>query len=131
MEVRRRYRKKSDRFVIAVQVSLDTEGFTYQKWGAEQRCKPGDWLVENDGDVYSVDREIFANTYRKVSPGIYIKATPIWAEIAKNSGTVVTKEGQSNYQAGDYLVFNNEDGTDAYCITSEKFISMYESDDQT
>ena len=132
MEVRRRYRKKSDRFIIAVQVSLDTEGFTYQKWGAEQRCKPGDWLVDNDGEVYSVSRDTFVKTYRRVSPGIYMKTTPVWAEIAKTSGTVKTEEGHSNYKAGDYLVYNNEDGKEAdYCMTGEKFKSMYESDEQT
>jgi hypothetical protein len=39
---------------------------------------------------------------------------------------VVTKEGKSHYQSGDYLVYNNEDGTDAYCISAAKFESMYE-----
>ena len=115
--------------MIAVQFCLNTEGFTYQKWGAEQRCKAGDWLVNNEGDTYSVDSEVFAKTYRQVSPGMYVKSTPIWAEVAKQSGTVVTKDGQSNYEAGDYLVYNNEDGTDAYCISREKFNSMYEPDE--
>ena len=61
MVERRRYRKCPDRAVIAVQIDLDTPGFTYRKWGGEQRCKAGDWLVDNDGDVYTVDRESFAH----------------------------------------------------------------------
>jgi hypothetical protein len=28
-----------------------------------QECKAGDWLVDNDGDVYRVDRETFERTY--------------------------------------------------------------------
>ena len=129
MKIRRRYRKKADRFVIAVRLDLDTDGFTYRKWGAEQRCKHGDWLVDNEGDIYSVDSDVFAKTYRRVSPGVYVKTGPVWAEVATASGSVVTNEGNSFYKAGDYLVYNNEDGTDAYCIGADKFESMYELDE--
>jgi hypothetical protein len=129
MAVRRRYRKKANCFVVAVQLDLDTGGFTYNKWGAEQRCKRGDWIIDNDGDTYTVDHQVFAKTYRRVGPGIYIKTTPVWAEAATESGSVITKEGASNYEAGDYLVFNNEDGTDAYCMEAAKFESMYEPDE--
>lgn len=115
--------------MVAVQLNLDTDGFTYRKWGAEQRCKRGDWLVDNEGDIYSVDGEVFARTYRRVRPGVYVKTTPVWAEVATEPGSVVTKEGRSQYHAGDYLVYNNEDGTDIYCISAAKFDSMYEPDD--
>ena len=126
---RRRYRKRADQFVVAVQLDLKTDGFTYRKWGAQQRCEQGDWIVDNNGDHYTVNGEVFAKTYRKISPGIYVKTTPIWAEVAAEPGQVDTKEGVSHYQAGDYLVSNNEDGTDAYCISAAKFESMYEPDD--
>jgi len=126
---RRRYRKKADQFVVAVKLDLDTDGFTYRKWGAEQQCQQGDWVVDNDGDHYTVDGKVFARTYRKISPGIYVKTTPIWAEMASESGQVDTKEGVSRYQAGDHLVSNNEDGTDTYCISAAKFESMYELDE--
>ena len=129
MATRRRFRRKADRGVVAVQLDLDTDGFTYRKWGAEQRCKRGDWLVDNEGDFYSVDGEVFAKTYRKVRPGLYVKTTPVWAEVATSPGSVATKEGQSHYTAGDYLVSNNEDGTDGYCMSAAKFESMYEPDD--
>lgn len=129
MGTRRRYRKKADQFVVAVQLNLDTAGFTYQKWGGEQRCKPGDWLVDNQGDVYSVDRETFRQTYERKGPGVYVKTTAIWAEKTTEPGEVATKEGVSHYQAGDYLVSNNEDGSDAYCISAKKFEFMYEPED--
>ena len=115
--------------MVAVQLDLVTDGFSYRKWGAQQRCKRGDWLVDNGGDIYTVDGDVFADTYRRVDTGKYVKTTPIWAEVAVESGSVVTKEGQSSYQKGDYLVYNNEDGSDAYCVGAAKFESMYELDD--
>ena len=129
MGTRKRYRKREGQFVVAVKLDLDTAGFTYHKWGADQRCKPGDWIVNNGGDIYSVDSEIFKNTYRMVKQGIYVKPTPIWAEVAKRPGSVTTNEGESHYQKGDYIVYNNEDGTDAYCISAAKFELMYELDE--
>ncbi len=131
MTARRRYRKKANQFVVAVKLDLDTSGFTYRKWSADQTCRAGDWLVDNNGDIYTVDAQVFARTYRSVGPGIYIKTTPIWAERATEAGSVKTKEGRSHYDAGDYLVSNNEDGTDAYCISAENFESMYEPDEQS
>jgi len=130
MTTRRRYRKKADQFVVAVKLGLDTPGFTYRKWGAEQKCKAGDWLLDNNGDVYTVDAGVFSKTYRSVGQGIYVKTTPIWAEKATQPGSVATKEGRSHYNAGDYLVSNNEDGTDGYCISAAKFESMYELDER-
>ena len=82
--------------------------------------------MDNQGDVYTVDRDTFGKTYAPKGPGIYVKITPVWAEQATKHGKVATKEGFSHYQTGDYLVSNNEDGTDAYCISAKKFESMYE-----
>lgn len=129
MGKRRRYRKIADQFVVAVQLNLDMDGFAYRKWGAKQRCKPGDWIVNNAGDHYTVDKKSFATTYRQISPGIFVKATPIWAEVATHASEVNTKEGTTHCKVGDYLVFNNEDGTDAYCIPADTFESMYEPDE--
>ncbi len=129
MNSRQRYRKRPEQAVTAVQFDLDCSGFLYQKWGAEQRCKPGDWLVDNDGDIYSVDAEVFKRTYRKVQPGRFVKTTPVWAEQTEEAGSIRTKEGESHYQAGDFLVFNNQDGSDGYCVSADKFLSMYEEDE--
>jgi len=129
MKNRHRYRKKPSQYVIAVQLKLDTDGFSYRKWGAEQRCKSGDWLLDNNGDIYTVDKDSFERTYRRVKSGYYVKTTPIWAEVAEQAGSVPTKEGESHYQAGDYLVSNNEDGSDAYCVSAAKFEAMYELDE--
>jgi hypothetical protein len=128
---RRLYRKRQDQAVTAVQIQLDTDGFSYEKWGANQRCRAGDWLIDNDGDCYTVDAESFARTYRRVSPGRYLKTSCVWAEAATQSGVVSTKEGSTNYSAGDYLVSNDEEGKDAYAVTREKFLSMYDPADDS
>ena len=128
MSEKRRYRKKPTEKVVAVQLDLDTAGFTYRKWGGEQVCKPGDWLVDNNGDIYTVDQQTFADTYKedKAGKGLYFKSQEVWAEIAGSAGVIETKEGSTEYGAGDYLVFNDEAGEDGYAISREKFERMYE-----
>lgn len=123
---RRKYRKRPTEAVVAIALDLETSGFTYQKWGSTQTCKAGDWIVDNDGDVYTVDRDSFARTYRHLGGGRYLKTAPVWAEVASAAGQVRTKEGATRYDAGDYLVSNEEDGGDAYAIAKDKFESMYE-----
>jgi hypothetical protein len=126
MSTRRRYLKRATQFVVAVQLDLDTPGFTYEKWGATQMCKRGDWLVTNDGDTYTVDAESFARTYKTTGPGTYVKHTPVWAEVASGAGEVRTREGSTHYEAGDYLVYNEPDGGDAYAVSKQAFERMYE-----
>lgn len=126
MTKRRKYLRRSDAAVIAVQLDLDTEGFTYQKWGARQTCKPGDWLVNNGGDVYTVDGESFAKTYRAVGPGIYAKFVAVWAEVADQDGQIATKEGITHYTVGSYLVFNDPEGHDGYAMPVDTFVRLYE-----
>jgi hypothetical protein len=126
LEMRRKYMKRGDTLVVAIQLDLDMIRFTCRKWGGEQTCKPGDWLVNNGGDVYTVDRDSFARTYRAESLGCYRKIAPVWAERADHSGAIKTKEGMTQYEAGDYLVFNDEEGQDGYAVTVSSFEAMYE-----
>src|SRR5262245_64926597 len=108
---RRKYVRNPGRPVAAVQLSLEMDGLVYRKWGGEQRAKRGDWLVDNDGDVYTVDGGVFAKTYQPVdrskSPGAYVKTTAIWAARATAPGSVTTKEGTTQYRTGDYIVSND------------------------
>lgn len=124
----RRYRRRAGTEVVAVQLDLETDGFTYQKWGSEQRCKSLDWLVNNQGEVYTIDQETFATTYRMVGPGRYVKHACVWAEVAIEGGAINTKEGQSCYRSGDYLVYNAPDKTDGYAVSKEKFQELYAND---
>ncbi|MDM0001798.1 hypothetical protein QTI24_24535 [Variovorax sp. J22P240] len=129
MSQRQRYRRRPDRPVVAVRLLLDTEGFDYRKWGDQQHCKPGDWLVDSDGDIYTVDAATFERTYRSVGKGTYVKSTPVWAEASEKAGSVSTQEGRTHFAAGDFLVSNNEEGTDSYAIEAKKFHALYERDD--
>ncbi len=89
MTERREYLKKATSTVVAVRLDLETDGFTYEKWGGTQTCKPGDWLVDNDGDVYTVDAAVFARTYRPVSPGLWRKVTPVWHGRLRHEGRLL------------------------------------------
>jgi hypothetical protein len=82
-------RRKPDQPVTAP-LALDFDGFNYRKWGDTQRAQPGDWLVDNAGDVDTVAADVFVRTYREVSPGRWVKSTPVWAEQAAYAGSVVT-----------------------------------------
>src|SRR5215468_3915892 len=126
MTERRKYFKRGGLPVVAIQLDLDTSGFRYRKWGGEQSCKKGDWIVNNSGDVYTVDYETFARTYKAESLGLYRKIGPVWAEVADQNGAIKTKEGATHYEAGDYLVFNDEEGNDGYAVTAASFEKMYE-----
>jgi hypothetical protein len=129
--VRHRYLRRPDVPVVAVRLALETPGLVYRKWGGEQRAKAGDWLVDNDGDVYTVDADSFARTYRATGsgPGTYVKTTPIWATRAARAGAVHTKEGITHYEAGDYLVSNNDDDTDQYAVAAAEFERLYMLDE--
>jgi hypothetical protein len=129
MGVRQKYKKKPTSFITAVQLDLDTEGFTYNKWGGKQVCKRDDWIVNNNGDTYTIAKESFAQTYEFVSHGVYFKSAPVWAEVAEKAGNIKTKEGETAYKAGDYLVYNNEDGTDGYAMSPANFKAMYKPAD--
>jgi hypothetical protein len=73
-------------------------------------------------------RGLLARTYRRVGPGAFVKCTPVWAEPARGSGSLATKEGRTDYAAGDYVVSNSEDGSDSYAVQKARFESMYEMD---
>ena len=123
---RKRYRKLPEFSVTAVQFDLDLESFKYQKWGHEQTCEQGDWLVNNGGDIYTIKKDVFMNTYQMVSPGVYEKDAEMWVETASKDGKIPTREGATNYKVGDYLVFDRKNGGDGYAIHKQKFERLYE-----
>ena len=127
MNETKKYKRKAGATILAVQFNLEVESFTYEKWGSLQTCKRGDWLVQNMGETYTVDAKSFAQTYQQVGPGVFAKGGFVFAKEANEDGTIATKEGVSAYQAGDVLVFNNEDQTDGDCMNAAKFRHLYES----
>lgn len=108
-----------------VEVDLDVTGdLTYNKWGGEQTAKVGDYLINNNGEAYTCDGQVFADTYEEVGDDEYVKTATIEATEATEAGSISTLEGESAYEAGDFLVTNP--GGDRYCITRDKFLAMYE-----
>jgi len=126
MALRRKYIRRFGTRVVAVKLDVDTDGFTYRKWGGIQTCKPGDWIVNNGGDVYTVDGATFERTYCADGIGTYQKVTPVWAEIAERDGAIQTKDCVTHYKAGSYVVFNDAEGKDAYAMDRASFEKMYE-----
>jgi len=57
MDNLKRYCRRAATPVVAIQLSLDTDGMTYQKWGNQQHAKRDDWLVSRAGDVYTIDQQ--------------------------------------------------------------------------
>jgi hypothetical protein len=123
---RRRYRRRPGQAVQAIRLKLATEGFRYEKWGGLQTCKQGDWIVRNGEEVYSVDADSFARTYRPLGDGRFEKTGTVWAEPAPRDGVVRTREGETHYRAGDYLVSNDDDGYDGYAVRRDTFVRLYE-----
>ena len=120
------YRKKKTQIVTAVRLDLDTPGFSFEKWGHTQFCQAGDWLVNSDDDCYTVAGDTFAKTYKKQSPGRFLKHAHVHAERASSNGQVKTQEGLTDYKVGDYIVVNTADPTDTYAVTADKFHQLYE-----
>lgn len=125
-EQARYYKRRKKTTVTAVQIDLDTEGFSYLKWGGQQRCRRGDWLISSDTDCYTVSNTSFQRTYCVQSPGRYIKHSLVRATKTVSSGKISTQEGVTAYSAGDYLVDNSEDGSDCYAISEHTFHELYE-----
>jgi len=112
--------------VAAIQLNIETDGLIYQKWGGSQRAKPGDWIVNNRGEVYSIDQESFAATYEPFGvAGQYVKFSCVWAEQAQHYGKVPTKEGITDYKKGDFIVSNDKEGKDKYAVSKDDFLAMY------
>ena len=77
----KKYNRRPDATVTAVQINLALVGhqpLQYAKWGGTQTAEAGDWLVNNNGDVYTIKEDVFANTYHMVSPGVYAKIGQIY-----------------------------------------------------
>ena len=130
MQKRKLFRKRPKYHVTAVQLDLAFDGFSYQKWDGKQTCKPGDWLVNNNGDIYTIDKEYFRDYYQSISPGVFEKIGEIWAEVAIENGSIKTKEGLTAYNEGDYLVFDRQEGGEGYAIKKHIFERMYEQIDE-
>jgi hypothetical protein len=122
----REYRRRDGTPVTAAQLDLDMDGLEYRKWGGIQRASRGDWLVNRQDEAYTVARDVFERTYRMIRPGLYEKVTSVWARPAESSGSIRTQEGETRYEVGDMLVYNDPEGGDGYAMTAQRFAELYE-----
>lgn len=120
-----RYQKHAGQIVRATQLTLPQCELQYQQWGATQRARNGDWLVNNGQTSYTVAADSFEATYKHLYADQYRKVAPVWAEQAEAAGVISTREGQSHYQAGDYLVYNLPDREDGYTVPKSVFEQHY------
>jgi hypothetical protein len=119
------YAVREGQEVTAIQLNLNLDAFTYQKWGSRQTVKRGDWLVERDGQVHTVAAETFKQTYEQVGPSTYRKCSIVWAAPAAEAGLIATQEGTTHFRQGDYIVWNDAAGNDGYAIAKEIFENLY------
>ena len=109
-----------------MRLDLDTDGFTYRKWGGTQRCKQGDWLVNNGGDIYTIDQETFSRTYRR-GRGRPVRERESGLGGASHVGGFDHDQRRiDRHEVGDFLVFNDPDGRDGYAVTAARFHELYE-----
>lgn len=109
--------------VQAIQLDI---ALTYEKWSETQHSEVGDWLLSKNGETYTCPAATFAETYRLLPghEGWFYKHAEVDVEIATESGSVVTSEGQTAYVAGDYIV-TNPDGS-RHAIEAARFGDLYE-----
>lgn len=120
-----KYRKKET--VIAIQLNLELKDgiFEYEAWGGPQTARRGDWLINRNGEeVYTCEADVFAETYEKVSPGVYRKTAAVEADECLADCKIDTLEGQSDCKAGDFVVTNP--GGDRYPVERGIFLDIYE-----
>ncbi|MFT5573087.1 MAG: hypothetical protein ACI9FR_002020 [Cryomorphaceae bacterium] len=126
----KKYFKRPEFQITAVQLAMSVNNFEYQKWGDKQTAKSNDWLVNANGNVYTIDNAVFARTYREVSCGRYEKIAAVYAEQAQQDGSIATLEGRTHYSAGDYLVYEQPGrAMGAYAIKQAQFEKMYQAED--
>lgn len=75
--------------------------------GSTMRGKPGDWLISEGDEEWTVDQRIFEESYEEVGVTKYRKASPVRARQLENSTTLETLEGTDCLSAGDWIVMNN------------------------
>ena len=122
-------RRRPDQYVIAVQLDLDTAGFTFRKWGAEQRVQARRLarrqrrrrLHRRRGQSSRAPTAscAAAPTSRRRRCGPRRARRPAASPRRRAARTTGRR----------LLVSNDEDGSDAYAVDAAKFEAMYEPDE--
>ena len=83
----------------------------------------GDYLIESDGNRWTVQPEIFEKTYSENSDGTFTKTAQVIAVKVNAALTINTLEGESVVHEGDYLLCG--ESADVWSIDSTNFVKKY------
>lgn len=125
MSAYRRYKRKGNEVVIAIQLDLDTEGFSYQKQGAERRCNAQDWLLSDRSGTYAVDDSTFARAFEEIGVGQYTMVGIVRAKVSDSAGHIRVGQRKVPHEPGDYLVWDESTQSIGYAVPKDWFEASY------
>lgn len=74
--------------------------------GEQLTGQPGDWLLGEGSERWTVIDSVFQATYQNIGEGLYEKHAPVRAVKLSDSLTLATLEGTITLEPGDWLVCN-------------------------
>ncbi|MEB3335092.1 MAG: patatin-like phospholipase family protein [Cyanobacteriota bacterium] len=104
------YRERKETEVKAIRLNLELESFTYHQGDGARTGKRGDWLVECEGRVSTVDHATFNRYYKQVAPASYRKQLIVWAAPVSDG----------------VLVCMDSEGKDGDVLSPDQFQALYE-----
>ena len=78
----------------------------YNQNGSPESAKAGDWIANDGRAIWTVQSDVFAETYTAVADGHYRKRFPVHAVRLDTDCVIETLEGDARAGAGDWLVMN-------------------------
>lgn len=101
-----------------------------QSWTTEHgdvmAAEPGDMIVSDGENRWSVKADVFSRTYRPVEGAdMWTKSAPIQVEIARVETRIQTLEGPQTVPAG-YAIVHGVDG-ELYSMSPERLAERYTS----
>jgi hypothetical protein len=117
--LQRRYRHHA-----AVHARRATQPFTWTSGrGQPQHAEAGDWHLRDDHHEWSVDGRLFARRYRWIGGDRYQRRRPVNAARIWQPFIVLTREGDAEGAAGDWLCIG--DRGDAWAVTWPAFLDHH------
>lgn len=113
----------SSRLVVTA-TRLDERKIWRTATGSNLTAQPGDWLLCDGNDNWTVAADVFRATYRNLGGDQYAKFTIVRARQLSSRTTINTLEGPSLAEPGDWLVGNP--GGDAWPVPRADFGRRYE-----
>lgn len=97
--------------------------------GSELSASPGDWLLTDGHGEWTVDEEVFEQTYVGLGGERYRKTAAVRAAQVDENIRVRTIEGLASLRPGDWLLMN-PDG-DVWPVAADEFPRRYRPADES